>query len=442
MGIEWWLVAVVLATLFVTLVKGVPIAFGLALSGAVGFFFLDGWGVMMSTLARIPLQSASRFSLVVIPMFILMGVAARHARIAEEAFTVLAWWLRKIPGGLALATVIACAGFAAVSGSSVATVVSVGNTAIAEMRKYGYALHVAAGVVGAAGTLGVLIPPSVPLVIFGILTGVSVGGLLLAGILPGLLSALLYGASIVIRAKRHPEHFGRGGAAAVIPTKPKLRVGIVGATRIAILFTIVIGGLYAGLFTAVEASAVGAFAAILMVIGAWFRNPRELMSRLRQTLTESTSLNGMVFALLVGGAIFSSFTVAAGLPQAFTRFVLSLSISPYLIVLILLLILIPLGMFLDPLSIMLIMVPLSWPLVDALGMNGLWFGILFVKFVELGLITPPLGINAFVVAGTTPDLTPETAFRGVLQYVPIDLLTIAIIFLFPVIVTALPAALD
>ncbi len=438
----WLIVAIVLAVLLVSLVKSVPIALGLALAGGVGILLLDGFSVMMSTFSRVPFQQASRFSLIVIPMFILMGVAARHARIAEQAFVVLAWVLRRVPGGLALATVLACAGFAAVSGSSVATVVSVGNTAIAEMRRYGYAKHVAAGVVGAAGTLGVLIPPSVPLVIYGILTGESIGVLLLAGLIPGLLSAVMYGAAIIVRAKRHPADYGGAEDVLTVATRPKLKQGTIGISKIAVLFAIVIGGLYTGLFTAVEASAVGAFAAVLMVIGSWVRNPRDLYERLRDTITEAVSLNGMVFALLIGGAIFSGFTVAAGLPQSFTRAVLGLELPGYAVVLVVLLVLLPMGMFLDPLSIMLIMVPLTFPLITSLGFDGVWYGILFVKFIELGLITPPLGINAFVVAGTSPELTPEIAFKGVLQYLTIDLGTIALIFTFPAIVTFLPSMVN
>ena len=438
----WLIVTIVLVVLLVTLVKSVPIALGLAVAGGVGILLLDGFSVMISTFSRVPFQQASRFSLIVIPMFILMGVAARHARIAEEAFSVLAWVLRRVPGGLALATVVACAGFAAVSGSSVATVVSVGNTAIVEMRRYGYARHVAAGVVGAAGTLGVLIPPSVPLVIYGILTGESIGALLLAGLLPGLLSAVMYGGAIIVRARRHPADYGRAEDVLTVATRPKLKQGTIGISKIAILFVIVIGGLYSGLFTAVEASAVGAFAAVVMVLTTWMRTPKDLYQRLRDTITEAVSLNGMVFALLIGGAIFSTFTVAAGLPQVFTRTVLGLEVPAMAIVLIVLLVLLPMGMFLDPLSIMLIMVPLTYPLVTSLGFDGVWYGILFVKFIELGLITPPLGINAFVVAGTSPELSPEIAFKGVLQYLPIDLMTVALIFTFPVIVTFLPSVIN
>lgn len=437
----WIITTLVMVVLLATLFKGVPIALSLVLSGALGLWLLDGFSVMVSAVSRIPFDRAASFGLVVIPMFVLMGVAARHARIAEEAFTILAYLLRRVPGGLALATVIACAAFAAVSGSSVATVVSVGNVAIIEMRRYGYAKHVAAGVVGAAGTLGVLIPPSVPLVIYGIMTGESIGLLLLAGIVPGFLSAILYGAAIVVRAKRRPEDYGGADEALRLIARPKLRAGVTGLSKVGLLFAVVIGGLYSGLFTAIEASAIGASTAVVMVIATWGRQPRELLRRGREMVTEAVSLNGMVFALLFGGAIFSNFTVAAGIPQSFARFVLGLEVPTLFVVLILLLILIPLGMFLDPLSIMLIMVPLTYPLIKGLGVDGIWYGILFVKFIEIGLITPPLGINAFVTAGVSKELTPEIAFKGVLQYLPIDAITITLLIVFPPLVTLVPSLL-
>ena len=432
------MIVITVLVLAVALAVRMPIALALALSGGVGLWLTDGFDAAMSNFARLPFLQASKYTLIVIPMFILMGVAAKHARIAEEAFSILGWVLRPVPGGLALATVVACAAFAAVSGSSAATVVSIGQMAIDEMRKYGYSLEVAGGVVGAAGTLGILIPPSVPLVVYGILTGESIGGLLIAGIAPGLLSAAVYGANIVWRARRFPERYGRAEDVMVVPERPSLRGGINGLLRIGILFTLVIGGMYSGFFTAAEASAVGAFAAVVMVVIAWIRTPSQLFARLRETFAEGASLNGMVFGLLIGGAIFTAWTVAAGIPSSFTTWILGLGLPGQVVIILLLLSLIPMGMFLDGFSIMLIMVPIAYPLVQELDYSGIWFGILFIKVIEIGVITPPLGVNAFLVAGTTPDMSPEMAFRGVLKFLPLDLLTIAVIFVFPPIVTFLP----
>lgn len=415
------------------------IALALALSGFVGFYLLGGWDVAMATFGAIPIGTVS-FTLLVIPMFILMGIAAQKANLAEGAYRLLGYLLRGVPGGLALATLTAAAAFSAVSGSSIATVVSIGNLAITEMRRAGYAMHVAAGVVGAAGTLGVLIPPSVPLVLFGILTGESIGALLMAGIGPGLLSATVYGIGIMIRAKLKPELFGKG-AADVIPLdaeKPSVLSGLSSFFRIGLLFIIIIGGMYTGVFTAVEAAAVGAFAAFVMVIIEYIRKPKEMGKNLYEALTEAASVNGMVFSLLIGGAIFSGFMVAAGAPQMLSDGLIGLPIPGWAVIVVILLILIPLGMFLDPTSILLIMVPLTYPVVTELGFNGIWYGLLFVKMIEIGLLTPPLGLNAFVVSGIRRDIPLNTAFRGVIWYVKLDIVVVALMFIFPSIALFIP----
>lgn len=434
------LLILVLALLGVCLASGMRIALALALSGFVGFYLLNGWDVGMSVLGTLPISSGSKFTLLVIPMFILLGIAAQKANLATAAYQLLGWLLRGLPGGLAIATLTACACFAAVSGSSIATVISVGNLAITEMRRAGYAVHVAAGVVGAAGTLGVLIPPSVPLVIYGVLTGESIGALLMAGIGPGLLTALVYGIGIMARAKRRPELFGKG-AEDVLPmtARPEIWPGVYSLLRIGLLFVIIIGGMYSGFFTAVEASAVGAFAAVVMVIFEHIRRPRDLGRNLWETLTEAVSLNGVIFSLLIGGAIFSTFMVAAGAPQLVTDSLLDLPIPSWGVVALILLLLIPLGMFLDPTSIILIMVPLTYPVVVELGMDGIWYGLLFIKLIEIGLLTPPLGLNAFVVAGIHKEVELPTAFKGVVWYVRLDILVVTLMFIVPGIVTYIPS---
>lgn len=433
------LLLIVIGLLLICLASGMRIALGLALSGFVGFYLLGGWDVAMATFGALPIGSIS-FTLLVIPMFILLGIAAQKANLAVGAYQLLGYLLRGVPGGLAIATLTAAAAFAAVSGSSIATVVSIGNLAITEMRRAGYAMHVAAGVVGAAGTLGVLIPPSVPLVLYGILTGESIGALLMAGIGPGLLSATVYGIAIMIRAKLKPELFGKGASDALPfnAERPPIWGGISSFVRIGILFTIIIGGMYSGFFTAVEAAAVGAFAALIMVVIEHIRKPRELGKNLYEAFTEAASVNGMVFSLLIGGAIFSAFMVAAGGPQLISDGLLGLPIPGWAVIVIILLILVPLGMFLDPTSILLIMVPLAYPVVTDLGFDGIWFGVLFVKMIEIGLLTPPLGLNAFVVSGIRKDIPLNTAFRGVLWYVQLDVVVVILMFLFPAITLFIP----
>lgn len=465
---------IAVALLLLLIICEVPIAYALAGSGAVGMLMLSGSNIAGTTIASVSYGSLAKYTLVIIPLFIAMGVLARHARIAEDAFAVTSRALRRVPGNLAIAAILACAVFGAVSGSSVAAVVAIGRPAIQEMVRHGYSRTVALGVVGAAGTFGVLIPPSIVLVIYGMLTGVSIGTLLLAGILPGILSAVLYVVSVVIRAKVQPELFGQklehalvaaapaasastgGGAPSVEPREARAgasevtatpesgepaRTNSAGLLRALVLFVVVLGGIYTGVFTAIESAAVGAVTVFAMLL--WEHRGvgvRGLWHRLREAVGESVELNAMVAALLVGSGIFSAFMIASGTPLALNRWVSQLSLDPLIIVALILLAFIPLGMFLDPISSMLIAVPLVYPIVDDLGFSGVWFGVMVVKFIEIGLITPPLGINAFVVAGVDAKATVEQAFRGVLWFLPIDLVTIAILFAFPWFSTALGGA--
>lgn len=434
-------VLIAVAALFLLLLARVPVAFALLSAGIVGTLLAQGSGVASGVLGRTPFDTPASYVLIIIPMFIAMGIFAKHGTIAEDGFAVAARFLRRVPGGLALATVVGCAGFAAVSGSSVATVATLGPLAVREMESHGYDRTVAAGIVGASGTLGVLIPPSIVLVIFGILTGESIGQLLVAGIIPGILSAVAYAAAIVIRARRRPELMGSGNAITVHARPKGMVLGSV--AKITILFVVVIGGIYGGVVTPTEAASLGAAVALAFYLFDLRRTARgKRLRSVRSTISEATQLTSMAFALLIGGAVFTYLLVIARVPTAFASWVVDLDAPGLLIVAIILLAFIPLGMFLDPLSTMLIAVPLTYPAVSALGFDGLWFGILVVKMIEIGLITPPFGINAFVLAGSVPGVSVGQAFRGVLWFLPLDLLTVAFIFALPEVVTWLPSIMN
>ncbi|CAN5309927.1 TRAP transporter large permease [soil metagenome] len=470
------IVGITIILLIALLISEVPVAFSLGTAGTVGVLLLDGAGITATTLARIPFQATSRYSLVIVPMFIFMGLLAMHGGLAEDVFRLGHRLLGRLPGGLGLAAILASAAFAAVSGSSVATVATVGRTSIAEMRKYGYDTAFAAGIVGAAGTLGVLIPPSVVLVLYGIITGESIGALLIAGIIPGLLSAVLYAAAVVLRVTRNPSLVkasiiappamtgpavtapeatgvtaGPSSAPGGLPTAPidgqqPIQSTAVGelwsVARVGVLFAVVVGGIYTGLFTATESAALGGFAALLMItLHLLRRSPRALLPTVASAARESASVTSMIFAILVGASLFTFFLVRAGVPTAFTNAVLGIEASPLLIVILLLLMMIPLGMALDPISILLISVPLAHPVITELGFDGLWFGILTVKMIELGLITPPVGLNAYVVAGCVEGVTVEQAFKGLSFFFSVDVLTVVLLIAFPAIVTWLPAFL-
>lgn len=468
------LTLIVVGVLALLLAGGVPIAFALLISGSVGLYLGDGMDVTAATLSRMPYSAVASYTLVVIPMFMLMGAMANHGGLAQRAFDALAHLLRRVPGGLGLATLGACTAFAACSGSSIATIVTIGRTSVGEMTRKGYDRRFAAGIVGVAGTLGILIPPSIALVIFGVLTGVSVGDLLLAGIIPGLLSAAMYGVAIVWRVVRRPEDVGRkaaaptarvgkmalatNGASSDVPTSVSdvpapvagtdadPRSGVsrfqVGALiRIAFLFLVVMGGIYTGVVTVTEAAALGVLATLLITVMDNARRPALLWRRLWLSLRETAGTTGMLLALFIGAAVFTRFTVAVGIPQSFASFASSLDVPPILIMLVIFAALLVLGMFLDGLSLLLVVVPITWPVVSALGYDGLWYGILFIKLIEVGMITPPVGLNAFALTGTIKQLKAEDAFKGLLYFLPFEFITIALLIAFPSIITWLPTFL-
>lgn len=497
---------VVLVILGVLLAIRVPVAFSLLASGAVGIFLLRDVGFTLGTVASTAFSTPSRYVLIIIPLFIAMGIFAKHGTLAEDGFLLAHRMFRRIPGGTALATVVACAIFAAVSGSSVATAASLGPVTIREMKRRGYDVTFAAGIVGAAGTLGVLIPPSILLVMYGVVVGESIGLLLIAGIVPGVLSAALYMFAIIVRSLRNPALVGKPSrrwqsdvlAAAVqasgedddrsepgadfgpgpevvnegadgvedrdeveLPTDVVAaasrtaladrsaedeRLGVLRGSftvgRVGLLFGIVIGGIYFGIMTATEAAAIGALLSFLFFFfEGLFRAPKHLWGSIQQSTVETVGLTTMTFALLVGAAVFTTFLVLARVPDGVTNWAVGLPIPGTLLVIFFLLMFIPLGLFLDSLSMLLIAVPITYPVVTALGFDGIWYGILAVKMMEIGLVTPPFGLNAYVIAGASDgEVSVPQAFSGVLKFVPIDLLTTAILFAFPWLVLGLPYA--
>jgi C4-dicarboxylate transporter DctM subunit len=435
--------------LFGLLIIRVPVAFALLVAGFTGLFLLRDLNFTLLSVARTAYSAPANYSLLVVPLFIALGIFAKHGRLATDGFAIAHRLLHRVPGGLAMATVFSCALFGAVSGSSVATVAAIGPTAILEMRRYGYSTEVAAGVVGAAGTLGVLIPPSIALVLFAIISGESIGLMLIAGIVPGIISAVIYAAVIYWRAQRRPDLFGLVALDYTVEqvrresgSTTDLQIGFGRALstiiRVTIIFAAVIGGMYAGIFTVVEAAAIGALIALIYFIADIIADRLSPWIAFRKAILETVSLSSMTFGLLLGGAVLTYFLVMAQIPNQITQWVIAQDLPPLLIVVLILLMFIPMGMFLDPISMLLIGIPLTYPIVTELGYDGIWFGILVVKLIEVGLVTPPFGLNAFVVAGAANDVSVEQAFRGILWFVPIDLLTIALFFVFPGIIMWLP----
>ncbi|MFC5337570.1 TRAP transporter large permease [Leucobacter denitrificans] len=447
-------VLVALALLLFLLLSGVPVAFSLASTGIVGLVLISGGDIVGSVIAGTTYTAVGKSNLVVVPMFILMGMLTLNSGIAEQLFAVAAKVLKKLPGGLAVATIFASAGFGAVSGSSLASVGTIGKLAISEMVRHGYNRSFAAASVAVSGSLAVLIPPSIILVLYGAVTGESVGNLLLAGIIPGVLSALMLGGFSLYRAWRKPAlidgsdmrrrqelAIAKGQTfeveeAATVKISPASVTGALIA--IGLIFLVVMGGIYSGVFTPSESAAVGAVVALLLLVGQYIKKPRVMFRNLGKAFTETVSLNAMIFMILVGAGIFSYFLVVAGVPTALSQLVVGLPVPPELTVIFLLLILIPGGMFLDSISLLVITVPLVYQPIMDLGFNGIWLGILIVKLIELGMITPPIGMNVFVTAGTTRGLGVHEVFKGVIPFYIADVAIIAVLFAFPSIVTWLP----
>lgn len=410
----------------------VPIAFSLALVGLGGMFILAG---KMATFAMLSTQlysSVANHTLTAVPLFLLMGFFAYHAGLTSAAFNTARIWLARLPGGLAMASVAGCALFGACAGSGVAAAGAMGKVAIPEMLRYGYDRRLATGSIAAAATLAVLIPPSIVMVIYAILVETSIGRLLMAGYLPGLLSALILMAMIFVRVKRNPA------LAPDVPFKVdwghRLR-SLKEVWGISLLILLVLGGIYLGFVTATEAAALGALGAFVLMIAAGQLN----RATFRDSLLETARTTGMIFLLLIGASIFTGFMAISGVPQKLAEIIVEAELSTGMVLLIICVVFIFLGCFLDSISMMLLTIPVLLPVLNSLEINLIWFGIIVVKLVEIGCITPPFGITIYVVKGVVGNTVPlEDVFRGISWFLAMEILTLIILILFPQISLILP----
>ena len=419
-----------LGCLLVLVFLGVRVVFAAAIVGLFGLVELLGWGPAAGIIGTIPHSKSSTYALSVLPMFIFIGFLAFHAGMTQQLFDAARKWVGWVPGGLAVATVFATAGFAAVSGASTATAAVFSRVAIPEMLRYGYDKKLAAGVVAAGGTLASLIPPSAILVIYAIIVEESVGELLLAGFLPGAVSALIYGGIIIVWALYKPQD-----APSVKGYTWKERIySLPGISPIFIVVAIIMSAIYNGWATPTEAGALGA----TVVFGlALIRGTR--MKTITAALMESAKLTAMIFSLIWGVLIFVRFLGFSGLPEAFTSWIISLDASPMIIMICILIAYSVLGMFMDAIGMLLLTLPVVYPAVIALGFDSIWFGIIVVKMAEVCLITPPIGLNCFVVNGVRPDISLTQVFRGIALFFVADVITIALLLRYPEIVTWLPS---
>lgn len=464
------LVILILLLMLVLLMLEVPVAFALGGSGALGLLLLHGMGYASNAMGGIPFTSTASYSLSIVPMFILMGIFAVRAKVATSVYAFANFVARRLPGGVGVATVMACAGFAAVSGSSVGTSAVMSKLSIKEMKRYGYPEHFAAGIVAIAGTLGILIPPSIMMVLYAILTQESVAKVLAAGIIPGILTALAFSVYILFTAKRtihasqqslvgataeaatRPVVATRGGAGTTtLEAAPRRDVGadphpqrfrdlpFRGVLYLLLLFVIVMGGMYSGVVTATESAALGAFAAfVMMLVEMRKEGPKEIWEAIKEGLSSTASTTSMVFTVVIGSAILSNFLVAARVPDSVSGWVLGLDIPPAAALGLLLVMLIPLGMALESYSILFITVPILYPVATQLGFDGIWLAVIVVKLIEIGLATPPVGVNCFVVSASG-GIRLESVFRGVLPLVVVDLVVLVVLFFVPQLSLWLPS---
>lgn len=420
------------AALLILILIGVRVYLAASLVGLLGLTAIIGWDAGAGIVGTIPHSKSVTYTLSVLPMFVLIGYLAFHAGITQALFDAARKWLGWLPGGLAVATVMATAGFAAVSGASTATAAVFARVAIPEMVATGYSRTIAAGVVAAGGTLATLIPPSAILVIYAIIVEESVGKLLLAGFIPGVVSALVYMAIILIWAKINP----RIGPAIRGYTFTERVKAVPGTFPVVAVVVIIFSAMYFGWATPTEAGALGAFVVFLVAALKGMSWPT-----LKEALMDTAKLTVMIFSLIWGVLIFVRFLGFAGLPEHFTNFIVSLPFEPWVVMVCILIGYTILGMFMDAIGMLLLTLPVVYPAVMALGYDSIWFGIIVVKMAEICLVTPPIGLNCFVVSAVRPDIPVATVFRGVLPFVVADFITVAIFMIWPGVITWLPKTL-
>lgn len=418
-----------MGALMIMVFLGVRVYIAATIVGMVGIVSIIGWDAGTGIVGTIPHSKATLYSLSVLPMFILIGYLAFHAGITTAAFDAAKKWFGWVPGGLAVATVFAAGGFAAVSGASTATAAVFSRVAIPEMLGAGYDRRLAAGVVAAGGTLASLIPPSAILVIYAIIVEQSVGALLLAGFIPGIVSALIYAFIIMGRATANPE---MGPPVRGFTMMERLK-SLPGTTPIIAVIAIIFSAIYGGWATPTEAGALGAFVVFIIALFHGMRT-----KELKEALFETAKLTVMIFSIIWGVLVFVRFLGFSGLPEAFAEWILGLPFPPTMIIILILCGYAILGMFMDAIGMLLLTLPVVYPAVIGLGYDPIWFGIIVVKMVEICLITPPIGLNCYVVNGVRPDIPLQDVFRGIGPFFIADVLTVALFIAFPSLILWLP----
>ncbi len=416
--------------MFILMLLRVPVGIAMGIVGVGGFALVSDVGPALGLLARSPFSTVTDFNFSVIPMFILMGAFAASSGMSAELFRASRAWFGHLRGGLAISTISACAGFAAINGSSVATAATMTHVALPELRKAGYHTGLSTGVIAAGGTLGIMIPPSVIFVLYGIMTETDISKLFVAGIVPGSLGALMYIVTVGLIGRHDPSHFPRGERHSWGERFRALKE--IWATLA--LFAFVIGGMYGGWFTVTEAAAMGAVGALVIGLVRRRLSAREIMDSLVQSLRTTAS----IFTIVIGAFLFGYFLTITQTTQKAIDLLVHLPVGPYGVLALILLVYFILGAIMDELAMILLTVPIVFPAMVQLGFDPVWFGVIIVMTCTLGLICPPVGMNVFVINSIARDVSLGTIYRGVAPFIVSDILRLTILCMFPALALWLP----
>ena len=419
--------------MFVLIMLGANIGMVMFIVGFFGLMMLRNFTAAFGLVKSVPFSQAFTYNFIVIPMFVFMGQLAFHSGMSSSLYTAAERWLCRLRGGLSHATIVACAAFAAICGSSAATAATLGVVAYPEMKRFGYSSSLSSGSIAAGGTLGVLIPPSTMFIIYGIISEQSIGRLFAAGVIPGIILALCYMASIAVRLKIRPGDAPERGS---YTWKERFN-SLKGCVGFLILFVSVLGSIFAGFASAAEASAVGAFVALVLTIV----NRRFTWKMLYLTLLETLKTTAMMLLVILGAMVFGYFVASARIPQLLNSFVGNLDVNRYVIIGIIFMIYLILGCLMDSVAMILITVPIFLPILQSLGFSPIWYGVFCVMVQEIGMMTPPVGMNVFVVKGVLKEVPMETIFKGVMPFVAAAIVCVIIVTIFPALGTWLPEVL-
>lgn len=429
------------AALMVLILARVPLGVAMGVVGVVGFALMQqigfgnprGWSAALNMVSSTAFDTGLAYGLSVVPLFLLMGNLITESGMSKQLYRAANAFLGHFKGGLALATVVSCGAFSAVCGSSMATAATMSKVAMPSMREYKYSDSLATGAIAAGGTLGILIPPSVILVVYGLMTETDIGKLFIAGLIPGLIGILLYMAAVMVTVRLNP---GSGPAGVRSGWKERLSA-LKGVWGINLIFIVVMGGIYAGIFTPTEAAGIGASGAFLIALFSG----KLSFSMMYSSLSNAVRTTAMLFFLVIGALVFSNFINLTGLPMMLRDWVMGQGFSLIGVILVLIVIYMLLGCVLESMSMILLTVPVFYPMVQAMGMDLIWFGILVVVVTEISLITPPVGMNVFVLRGVVPDVKLSTIFRGVTPFVVADVVRLGLIIGIPALSLLLPHSL-